>query len=335
MTRCLHQGISVSQKTIIDASIVLVPSTLERVTGDHRRHELAAFLRARRDELQPEDVGLARHGRRRVKGLRRHEVADLAGVSVTWYTFVEQERDIRISPDMLDALARALRLDDDSLRYVRRLAGVPVGDTVALTTDVDTDLRELLEDVLPSPASITTAAFDLVAWNQSYCALFGQDPGELPPERRNALWSFYASQTLRTELADWENETSDAVARFRAETARTPCDSRVSEIVDDLSKVSSEFRVAWDLHHVRSFVGRTQTFRNQKVGDIRLQVGQFRPVHQPALTVMIHHPSDNQSYQRLSKLLELEKSTSIRGSSTNRTPRRIREGIAIDGTPSQ
>ncbi len=274
------------------------------------RRELATFLRARRDELQPQDVGLVAWGRRRVKGLRRHEVADLAAVSETWYTWIEQGRQIRISADMLDALARALKLDDDSWRYIRRLAGVPVTDSHPLPVRVGPDLSALLDDLLPSPAYITTSTFDLMAWNRAYVALFGQDPAEVPLNRRNALWTFYTSETLRAGLENWETEAQGAVARFRAETARTPHDERTGIIVAELSEASPEFRIAWNLHEVRRFVGHVQTIDNAKVGRIRTQFVQFRPTHQPTLILAIHRPSEACSRERLSRLLGVSESDS-------------------------
>src|SRR5438477_4898166 len=143
--------------------------------GDVSRRELASFLRARREGLQPEEVGLPRRGRRRVKGLRRHEVADLAAVSDTWYTWLEQGRNINVSAHLLDAVTRALRLDEDAWRYVRRLAGVPVIDPKPSPNEASEELRGLVEDMLPSPACLTTGPFDFLAWNRAYAEVFG-DP---------------------------------------------------------------------------------------------------------------------------------------------------------------
>src|SRR5688572_25443529 len=114
-----------------------------------RRDELAAFLRARRESLQPEDLGIPRRGRRRVEGLRRHEVADHAAVSVTWYTWLEQGRDIRTTPQVVDALARALQLDADGHRYLRRLAGMPLTNPESEQPDADPSLVGMVDALLP------------------------------------------------------------------------------------------------------------------------------------------------------------------------------------------
>ena len=275
-----------------------------------RRQALGAFLRARRDELRPEDVGIPRWNRRRVKGLRRHEVADLAAVSVTWYTWIEQGRDIRISTDILDALSRALKLDEDAWRHVRRLAGVPVTDSQPPPVEVSTDLRHLLSDLLASRAYLTTSAFDLAAWNRAYVALFNHDPSKLPMNRRNGLWAYYMSESLHADVENWEAEAQKAVARFRVETARTPNDERARAVVAELTEASPEFRAAWNLHQVHGFVGHMQTIDNPEVGVMRLQVMQFRPAHQPTLTLMIHRPCDGLSRDRLSRLLAIRKTDS-------------------------
>jgi transcriptional regulator with XRE-family HTH domain len=158
-----------------------------------RQKELGRFLSARRSELRPEDVGLESRGRRRVTGLRRHEVADLAGVSVTWYTWLEQGRDIHVSIQALDAVSRALRQDSDEWRYMRSLAGIPVPEALAATQELRKDLREFLDD-LSYPACATTGPSDLIGWNAAFSAVFG-DPADLPPARRNTQW--FATGPLR------------------------------------------------------------------------------------------------------------------------------------------
>jgi hypothetical protein len=152
-----------------------------------RREELAMFLRARRDQLQPEDVGLERRGRRRVPGLRREEVADLAYVSVTWYTWLEQGRDVHASALALDGVSRALRLDDEARDYVRRLAGKPATDSPTGAIGVGPILARLLDDLLPNSACLVNGSYDLLGWNSAYVALFG-DPDEPASRTSDPSW---------------------------------------------------------------------------------------------------------------------------------------------------
>lgn len=269
-----------------------------------RRRELADFLRARRAALQPEDVGLTPRGRRRVAGLRRHEVADMAGVSLTWYTWLEQGRDIRTSPQVLDAVARALRLDDASRRHFRRLAGAPLVEVQEAADTVDPTLIALLDDLLPAPAYVMTPANDVLAWNRGYAEVFG-DPGALPTEHRNALWMMLFSDTVRTRLRNWELETTATIARFRAEAAKYPGNARCEALVDELYERSAVFRDAWSSHDVRGFVRHRQEIDLPTVGRVSTEVLQLRPADQPSLIVMVHRPDTDDSRRRLRELLAL------------------------------
>lgn len=267
-----------------------------------RRQALGQFLVARRAALQPEQVGLPRHGRRRVKGLRRHEVADLAGVSVTWYTWLEQGRSIRTSASVLDAVARALKLDEDSRRHMRRLAGEPMVALQGGSVTAHPSLVALVDDLLPAPAYVMTPANDLAAWNRAYALLFG-DPDVLPVEHRNGLWMMLFCENIRTGMVDWENEAEDMIAWFRAESGKFPGDTRIEEFVRDLMDTSAVFRRAWQLQRVARFVGHVQVFDHNDVGVVRMQQLELRPLDQPSLTLMVHRPADQESRTRLERLL--------------------------------
>lgn len=268
------------------------------------RLELAEFLRAKRAGLKPKDVGLVGGNRRRVPGLRRHEVADLAGVSDTWYTWLEQGRDMRVSPDMLDAVSRALRLDEEEHRYVRRLVGRPLSDAPEpgeIPGERLEALRGLLDDLLPSAAHIATESWDLLAWNSTYAGLFG-DPELLQPERRNHLWKFFMTEETRTRLTDWELEARRAVARFRAEDAWLSDDGRLKSLVEDLLAASDDFRRVWEAREIHRFVGYVERIMHPDVGEIRAQLIRLTIVEQPPLVMFIHRPVDDESRERMAML---------------------------------
>jgi len=152
-----------------------------------RRAELATFLRARRADLKPEDVGLhATPGRRNTPGLRREEVAQLAGVSVTWYTWLEQGRPVDPSPQVVDALARVFRLDAESHRHLRRLAGLAVPEPDKMPDDIGPELNRLLATLEPAPACLLGPRFDFLAWNDPFDRLW--EPRSLPANRQNLIW---------------------------------------------------------------------------------------------------------------------------------------------------
>jgi transcriptional regulator with XRE-family HTH domain len=267
-----------------------------------RRAELARFLRARRDAMTPEQVGLVRQPRRRVSGLRRHEVADLAAVSDTWYTWLEQGRDIHVSAHSLDAVARALQLDEHAWRHLRLLAGVPVVEQESSPEVYRPELVEMLDDLLPHPACLTTVAFDLIAWNRAY-TFIGGDPSGTSAEERNALWVLFTNPGIRARMDDWDNEIKGVVARFRFESGRNSGDPRFAEIVEKLSAVSPEFRRTWDLAEVRPFVERAVTFQHPAVGPLRVAKIQMRPIDQPNAVLTVHRAADDETRRRLETLL--------------------------------
>ena len=170
-----------------------------------RRTQLAAFLRARRAGLRPTDVGLpdgSSSGRRRTPGLLREEVAQLAGVSVTWYTWLEQGRDISASAQVIDALARALLLGQDQHGHFRELAGLTAPATGTPADDLLPRLQRLVDAVTPNIASIYDGCFDYLVWNQPY-VLVRNDPGDLPSDRRNLLWMMFTDTENRTRMTRW------------------------------------------------------------------------------------------------------------------------------------
>ena len=262
---------------------------------------LGDLLKARRAGLRPEDVGLEPRGRRRVIGLRRHEVADIAGVSVTWYTWLEQGRDIHVSPQALDAIACALKQTDDAWRYMRSLAGIPVPELLVAAKELRNDLSVLVKD-LPYPTCITTGPADLLGWNTAFSALFG-DPSELPPFRRNTFWLMLTSPFLRDRVADFGREFADSVAMLRADAARYAGDPHFEEVVSELC-ADGRFRELWTSHEVRQFHGPHLTTLVLGPADVlRLQRYLLRPIDEPTLRMMIFKPVDTHSQQRLRTLL--------------------------------
>jgi transcriptional regulator with XRE-family HTH domain len=277
-----------------------LPVEDERSVVASRRRELAAYLRSRRSEISPESVGLVRQSRRRVSGLRRHEVADLAGVSDTWYTWLEQGRDIRVSADALDAIARALRLDDPARRYIRRLAGIPdVAPEPAATVGFSYD--QLLKTLLPYPACVTTVAFDLVDWNSVFAFLFG-DPRLVPEHWRNTLWMIFTTEPVR-RTHDWEAEAQGAVARCRFESGNYPDEPRFRELVDGLSEISDEFRLMWNSGQVRPCSERVISIERPGDGDLNLIKFQMRALDQSRHMLTLFQPADPQTAQHLQDLM--------------------------------
>lgn len=289
------------------------PAGVPSGTDADRRAQLADFLRAKRLAVQPEDIGLRSRGRRRVKGLRREEVADLASVSVTWYTWLEQARDIRTTPQVLDSIARALRLDEASHRYLRRLGGHPVTTSPSPPAASPSGLLALVDDLLPCPATLITPNGDLVAWNRGLCRLW-DDPEQLRLEHRNGL-IMLLREPVRTRLVDWEAHSEQAIASFRAEAGKHVGDRRFAEVVAHLTETCDVFRQAWERHDVRRLAGDQYTYRHPEVGEITTEQVGLRPMGAPSLILVVHRLVDDPSRARMKALLEADdRRGAVRGS---------------------
>src|SRR6202167_2236466 len=267
-----------------------------------RREELGDFLRSRRERILPEQVGLPAGGRRRTPGLRREEVAQLAGVGVTWYTWLEQGRDINASAQVIDALARALLLDQDQHRHLRELAGLPPPELEAPAGDMLPRLQLLVDAAMPSLASVYDRHFDYVAWNQAY-ARIRHDPASLPPGRRNMLWMMFTDADNRARMVRWESAAQAVLSQFRTAVGRHPDDPRLAELVAVLTEASPQFR-DWGAEYPGGyFRPGTIGIKHPGAGLIWLQMYQLRLVDQPDLIAVIQVPADETSAGRVRSLL--------------------------------
>ncbi|RKH63974.1 helix-turn-helix transcriptional regulator [Corallococcus aberystwythensis] len=213
------------------------------------RDELARFLRSRRERLRPEDVGLPSGSRRRTPGLRREELARLADVGVSWYTWLEQGRDIHVSEPLLERLVVALRLTPTERLHLFELAhGRPASRPVSSPASVSDALQRLL-DAHPFPALVSTRRWDIVAWNAAATVLYA-DLTQPTSEERNGLWSLFMNPERRARMPAWEEAVRRAVAGFRMDAARAADRSEFDALVEKLQAASPEFARLWSEHDV-------------------------------------------------------------------------------------
>jgi transcriptional regulator with XRE-family HTH domain len=264
-----------------------------------RRDELRAFLRSRRARLSPADVGLPDDGaRRRTPGLRREELAALAGVGVSWYTWLEQGRDIHPSPEVLDALARALRLDAAERTTLFALARteLPLPDGAsdapeAITGDNLGLLASLVDGLHPNPAYLLGPMTRILAWNQAASALLGS-PDHLPPEHRSLLWLLLVDPGQARDNSGREATARNMVARFRAEYARHAGETDYEEFIGELSERSPRFAEWWGEHEVNDTQRGTKTIQHPTLGRLRLHHAQTVPTGAPELRLTVYAPAD-------------------------------------------
>lgn len=267
-----------------------------------RRAELAAFLRARRAELHPEDLGLyAVASRRNTPGLRREEVAQLSGVSVTWYTWLEQARAVDPSPQVVEALARAFRLDAESHRHLRRLAGLAVPEPDQMPDDVGSELKALLATIEPAPACLLGPRFDFLAWNEPFDRLW--EPRSLPAERRNLMWLYFAKGTIAHRTVGWQERARHLLGQFRAAAADHPGETRFAELIGALQEESGRFCEWWSRYNVEQALTAKIAVRHPDVGTIHIDVIELKIVAHPSLTLAVHVPTRPSDQDRLSRLL--------------------------------
>jgi MmyB-like transcription regulator ligand binding domain/Helix-turn-helix domain len=264
-----------------------------------RREELGNFLKARRALLSPEDFGMPRGTRRRTPGLRREEVALLAGVGVTWYTWLEQGREINASTQVLDAVAGTLRLDRAEREHLYRLAeAVPTLAAAATRDPVPEVVREIVRSLDPLPACLTNCRFDVLLANEAHEDLFW-DWHFMPCIHRNTLWCCVTEPAAREKFPQYEDELRYMVARMRVAYARHVGDPEWEEDIRRLSTLSCEFADLWARHEVADAQPRTRTFIHPGAGPLTFIATELHIPVMSEARLMVYTPADEQSRAKL------------------------------------
>ena len=271
---------------------------------EQRRRELADFLRNRRAAIAPEDVGLPGGGRRRTPGLRREEVAQLAGVGTTWYTWLEQGRDVRASRSVLDALADALRLTPAERRHVLLLGrGEQLPPAPAECEEVSPAVRRLVANLGLSPGYILGRRWDYLAWNDAMAAVFG-DPGAVAPEHRNQVWLFFTDPGRRKLMPDWPRFARMLLSRFRADYARHVGDPDFEQLIADLHAASPEFRRWWSQHEVKGDTDGRKEIIHPVAGRMLFEHAAFRHLERGEQRLILYTPlPDEDTVGKMQRLL--------------------------------
>lgn len=278
--------------------------TVTHTTGG-RRPQLAAFLRGRRARVTPADVGMAPGLRRRTPGLRREEVAQLSGVGVTWYTWLEQGRPINASAQVLDAVARTLRLDQSEREHLYQLAQVPYApDREVAAHRVSDEVRSIIDGLDPHPAVVYNARYDILAANAAYLDLF-----DLPALREigvhNVLWMLFAVPEEDCPLVCREKELPVMVATLRGAYGRHVGEPAWESFVRRLSAASPYFAELWSGGDVVPPGPRVKRFRHEVVGEIRMTSVSLSIDGMPDCRIVVYTPDDEESRRRTAALRSL------------------------------
>jgi transcriptional regulator with XRE-family HTH domain len=272
--------------------------------NDNRRREFAAFLRSRRERLTPADVGLSDGFRRRTPGLRREEVALLAGVGTTWYTWLEQGRDVRPSSAVLSALARALKLDPTERRHLYLLSDQALPDHRTQGQErVPAPLLRMLDSMSGQPAYVIGRRWDVLAWNRAAVAVFG-DYGALDGDRRNNMHMVFADPHHRRLLVDWEQLARAVLAMFRADSVRYAGDPDFERLIAVLKSASPEFSDWWPRHEVLMPVSGVKRIDHPSEGRMLFEYTSLAVSDQPDMKLVVYTPLDEErSNEKLKRLL--------------------------------
>jgi transcriptional regulator with XRE-family HTH domain len=294
-----------------------------------RRQELSDFLRNRRGRIAPSDVGLPPTNRRRTPGLRREEVAQLAGVSATWYTWLEQKRPIGVSCGVLNNLARVLRLDPAERTQLFQLAlRQPVLETPSRSETVSPLIRRLLEQTDHMPILVMGHRWDVIAWNRAALAFF-LDFEQVPANERNMLWLAFTNSALRSLLVDWPTRTQDTLARFRADYGRHAGDAHFVQLVERLKSVSPEFAEWWPRHDILPITEGRNHYDHPVVGRMIVEHATFSVADSPELRLVVFlAAAASNSIAKMKKIVASFRngspSSTVRSNRLRKRPRRIR-----------
>jgi transcriptional regulator with XRE-family HTH domain len=269
-----------------------------RRAGERRRAELGEFLKARRARLNPDDFGMPPGSRRRTPGLRREEVALLAGVGVTWYTWLEQGRQINASTQVLDAVARTLRLDRVEREHLYRLAEATPLRTECSRKAVPDTIREIVHSLDPLPASLINSRFDILLSNDASEELFWEWH-TLPCVHKNTLWCCVTEPSARSKFLEYDQQVRYLIARLRSAYSRHIGDQDWEEDIRRLASLSREFAELWARHEVADAEPRTLTYLHPRAGTLSLAVSELEVPDMPEARVVVYTPRDADTRARM------------------------------------
>lgn len=254
-----------------------------------RRTELREFLMNRRGRISPTDAGLPDGGaRRRTPGLRREEVAVLAGVGVSWYQWLEQGRDITVSPQVLDSVGRVLKLTSAERRHLYVLAGLnpPAPEVDPADVGMCQGLQRLIDAWMPFPAHIMDAYWNTVMYNDAAAMVLGMRPEIV----QNCLIAFFTDPVYRSRAKGWEEIAAMVVAQYRAACSERPGDEGFQEVVEEASRLSAEFAELWGQRDILPGGQIKKEFQHPVVGTLFVESTQLRVPARPDLAIVLHNP---------------------------------------------
>ncbi|MRS15466.1 helix-turn-helix domain-containing protein [Enterobacteriaceae bacterium RIT691] len=285
---------------------LMLPADPSVTRHEDPRKQLGAFLRLRRESLDPQRLGVPRSGRRRTPGLRREEVAMLADVGVTWYTWLEQGREVNPSAAVMQAVASALQCSPLETRHLFVLAGLPPQESSSapLCEGISAGTRRMLDSLMPQPASIQKPDFDIVAWNDSFCRLMGVDFAAMPEEDRNCIYLYLTNENWRSRLAN-PDVLPTFVSYFRAVMAEHRGEEAWENKLARFFAASAEFESLWhQRYEVRGVENQLKRFNHPSLGHFSLQQMYWYSAPRNGSRLLVYLPVDEAGEKALQWLNE-------------------------------
>ncbi|MCF6410061.1 helix-turn-helix transcriptional regulator [Pseudalkalibacillus salsuginis] len=261
---------------------------------------LGEFLRSRRERLTLEDAGIISYGRRRTPGLRREEVAQLAHIGTSWYTSLEQGRSVNPSEDVLNNIAKALRLTEDERHHLHLLAR-PVQQEKVEDQQLNVGLERTIRALEPNPAFVIGRCWDLLLWNKAAELVF-RLPSFSNNTQQRLNWMRYllTDAKLGSNIKDWEAGAQVLIAQFRADYAHFPNDERFKELIEEFMQISKLFREIWPLYDVQTITDRHKQSYDPRIGEMEFEHVTLQLPTNPDLKIMIYTASTDTAERLLS-----------------------------------
>jgi transcriptional regulator with XRE-family HTH domain len=267
----------------------------------NRRQEIRRFLMTKRAAISPEAAGFPSGTRRRTPGLRREEIASLAGIGATWYTWFEQGRDIQVSSQALKRISQALRLTSSDTAYLFSLCGLPLDEQARNTSEPATGVRAVLDGFLAGPALMLNACFDVLAFNRLADLVFDFD-GCSGPFARNHVWRFFMDPRRHKLYVERERMAEISASTLRLLSGRMIGDPYVESLIHELRQGSPEFRRLWDAQRTMPLDPVSIAIQLPKLGRATFTSVRFHPVNAPDQLLVLLPPADTSSARFVEKL---------------------------------
>jgi transcriptional regulator with XRE-family HTH domain len=265
--------------------------------------ELGLFLKKKRATLSPDQFGFASNKRRRVEGLKREEVADLAGVSIDWYVRIEQGQDVNPSIDVLNSLSRVLQLNNEEKRYLFNLSDKKVPVEVSDVITISDTLQKFLDNQNPNIAYVTDSKFTIIGWNKVALKVYGNYK-EMNEKERNSIWRAFNDNYIKELLDNWEGHSKLRVEQLRANYSYYENDNKINEIINELNTKNSLFNKWWNNGSIMGIPEGQKLLHHPIVGNLYLSYISFKSTEIEGLNITIQMPVDDNTKNKLQQLIQ-------------------------------